>query len=253
MKSFGVPLRQAPHLPGHLVPLIVEKILDYLQTYALDSEGLFRVTGDWVEVYKLKNQLDEDPAEVDLKNYDYNTIAEVLKKYFAELPEALVPSLIDQHVKALFVGEKRKTREEIMREIKFAVDSLSEESYAVLERLGKFMAVLVSFASRNKMNLANLAACIAPTLKFTPAIFTYCVQYHSYFFNSQQPQLPADLQDLASGVEKKEEKKEIDKPLPRHDTPNSWQEISSEGSPSRDNFRSRELPNRENSNRYAPF
>lgn len=53
------------------------------------------------------------------------------------------------------VGE-RKGREEIMREIKFAVDSLSEESYSLLERLTEFMAVLVSFANRNKMNLASI-------------------------------------------------------------------------------------------------
>lgn len=71
----------------------------------------------------------------------------------------------------LLVGEKRKTREEIMREIKFAVDSLSEESYSILERLGKFMAVLVSFASRNKMNLASifvivLCDCFLDTRRF---------------------------------------------------------------------------------------
>jgi hypothetical protein len=43
-----------------------------------------------------------------------------------------------------------------MREIKFAVDSLAEDGYALLERLTDFMAVLVSFASRNKMNLASI-------------------------------------------------------------------------------------------------
>lgn len=100
-----------------------------------------------------------------------------------------------------------------MREIKFAVDALAEDSYALLERLTDFMAVLVSFASRNKMNLASilvsmlvlvffcnlinvlllnkyLAACIAPTLKFTPAIFTYCIQYHAFFFSQNAAQIP---------------------------------------------------------------
>jgi len=53
------------------------------------------------------------------------------------------------------VGE-RKTRDEVLREIKFAVDALAEESCALLERLTDFMDVLVSFASRNKMNLASI-------------------------------------------------------------------------------------------------
>jgi len=60
------------------------------------------VPGDLSVVLKLKQDLDDAPDAVDIYKYDNNCVAEVLKKFFADLPEPLVPFLIDQHVKALF-------------------------------------------------------------------------------------------------------------------------------------------------------
>lgn len=198
MKSFGVPLSQAPRIKGKLVPNVLDMLISHLEAHALGTEGLFRVSGNALRVRELIAELDSG-EEVDLFKYEHTTIAETLKKYFNELPEPIVPPLIDQQVKSLFGGIRRPA-EEIIPEMKFAVDSLSEINFAVLERLSKMLAGIVAHSDKNKMSLPNIVTCIAPTMRFTPAILTYSIVHHKHFFEANPVAPPEELQLLAEGA-----------------------------------------------------
>lgn len=88
--------------------------------------------------------------------------------------------------------------DEILLEMKFAVDALGEDNFAVLEKLSKFLGILISHSDRNKMNLNNVVTCFAPTLKFTPAILSYTIQHHSFFFGPQVNAAPEELKTLVT-------------------------------------------------------
>jgi len=199
MKSFGVPLSQAPRIKGRQVPNVLDLLITYLETHALQTEGLFRVSGNALRVKELIAELDSG-EQVDLTKYEHTTVAETLKKYFNELPEPIVPPLIDQQVKSLFEGGVRRPAEEIIPEMKFAVDSLSEINFSVLERLSKLLAGIVAHSDKNKMSLPNIVTCIAPTMRFTPAILTYSIVHHKHFFESDPVAPPEELQLLAEGT-----------------------------------------------------
>ena len=98
--------------------------------------------------------------------------------------------------------------------MKFAIDSLSEINFKVLERLSKLLAGIVANSEKNKMSLPNIlpscafvlvhlrwfhtstipsqafddckhiVTCIAPTMRFTPAILTYSIVHHRHFFEA---------------------------------------------------------------------
>jgi len=56
------------------------------------TEGIFRLNASVEEVEKVKAKLNKDPLAKDLEKVDsVNTQAAIFKKFFANLPEPLLP------------------------------------------------------------------------------------------------------------------------------------------------------------------
>jgi hypothetical protein len=90
---FGVPLAALAERDGASVPLIVSRAVTYLTRVALDEEGLLRLSGARAEMDRLRAAWERGaPIEFDgPPPVDVHTAAGLLKAFFRELPEPLLP------------------------------------------------------------------------------------------------------------------------------------------------------------------
>ena len=66
-------LLKHPSEQGRAVPSIVERIVEYLTQHALESEGLFRLSGGALLIEKMKDLIDRGLTFVDY-DFEFNII-----------------------------------------------------------------------------------------------------------------------------------------------------------------------------------
>lgn len=83
------------------VPLILVKCAEAVETYGLNTVGIYRISGVNTQIQKLKAAFDRDCRGVNLLTEEYvsdiNNITSVLKLWFRELPNPLFPRNTYQH------------------------------------------------------------------------------------------------------------------------------------------------------------
>uniref|UniRef100_A0A8C8KAQ8 Rho GTPase-activating protein 5 n=1 Tax=Oncorhynchus tshawytscha TaxID=74940 RepID=A0A8C8KAQ8_ONCTS len=91
---FGVPLQNLV-TPDRPIPLFIEKCVDYIERTGLNTEGLYRVSGNKTDQDNIQKQFDQDHS-VDLIVMDVavNAVAGALKAFFADLPDPLIPYIL---------------------------------------------------------------------------------------------------------------------------------------------------------------
>eukprot|EP01132_Coremiostelium_polycephalum_P001386 gene1386-1751_t len=188
-RVFGVPLSEVPCRPGCNVPIIVEKLVKHLEATALTTEGLFRIPGRDVTINQYVRLFDNG-EDVDVSPIEPYDAAGLLKRFFRDLP-VFVPQQINKRVAPLFVSEDGKKKQidmEILTSLRFLVHLLPPVHFEVMESLTGLLSKLMSKSDENKMTIANIAICLVPTLNCVPAIVTYPIQYHPFFFREVFPE-----------------------------------------------------------------
>ena len=83
------------------VPCILTKCAEAVETYGLNSVGIYRLSGVNTQIQKLRAAFDRDCRGVNLLSEEYisdiNNITSVLKLWFRELPDPLFPRSTYQH------------------------------------------------------------------------------------------------------------------------------------------------------------
>ncbi|XP_067852367.1 protein FAM13B isoform X2 [Heptranchias perlo] len=156
-KIFGVPLnelQQQGHHPGNGVPFIVKHIVEYLEEYGLEQEGLFKVNGSAEMVEWLRQKYDSG-EEVDLvKEADVSSAVSLLRLFLQELPEAVIPASLHSHLMQLY---QDNIEDELGGKLKCFLDELPAVNYNLLKFLCRFL-VKVAFQKEEKWTSRNLAA-----------------------------------------------------------------------------------------------
>ncbi|CAM9584269.1 unnamed protein product [Laminaria digitata] len=175
-KVFGVPLVEVMQLtPAEDVPWVLKRFVGFLSKFGLESVGLFRLAGDGVDRAILRAALDDgnqvcwDPEEeVEgekecLSLTDVNMVAQLLKAFFRELPEPLVPfsaySKVVAIAKAAGVADARWVQ--AMKNILWSIPNVN---YNCLRFLFQFLRKVASHSATNRMTSENLAIVWAPNL-----------------------------------------------------------------------------------------
>ncbi|TKS79539.1 RalA-binding protein 1 [Collichthys lucidus] len=90
---FGAPLAEAIKrtalYDGIQLPAIFRECVDYIESYGMKCEGIYRVSGMKSKVDELKAAYDREECPC-LEEYDPHTVASLLKQYLRELPENLL-------------------------------------------------------------------------------------------------------------------------------------------------------------------
>jgi len=160
---FGVPLEEVLRLDsnqGLLVPLIVHNTVTTLQQKGLQTEGIFRVSGNMQRVEELKKLYDAgEPVDLN-EEKDPHVVASLLKWYIRELPEPLMTTeLYLAFMQAYDKSNVTKSKAQIIETLK----KLPEPNRILLKLLIILLAKIARIED-NKMNSANLAICFGPNL-----------------------------------------------------------------------------------------
>ncbi|XP_006831865.1 PREDICTED: rho GTPase-activating protein 11A [Chrysochloris asiatica] len=159
-KVFGVPFIALPHsfVPeyGHIPSFLVDACTS-LEEH-VHTEGLFRKSGSVIRLRTLKNELDH--GESCLSSAPPCDIAGLLKKFFRELPEPILPA--DLH-EALFKAQQLGTEEKNKATLLLSC-LMTDRTIDILRYFFNFLRTVSLRSSENKMDSINLAVIFAPNL-----------------------------------------------------------------------------------------
>ncbi|XP_030386410.1 rho GTPase-activating protein 68F isoform X2 [Scaptodrosophila lebanonensis] len=160
--QFGVTLKfivmNSPCLNS--IPPIVRKCVDSLSiTGMIDTEGIFRRSGNHAEIMALKERVNRG-EDVDLKNVNVHVIAGLLKSFLRDLSEPLLTfELYDEVTKFL----EWRTEEERSRNVTQLIrEKLPEENYELFKYIVEFLVRVMECEDLNKMTSSNLAIVFGP-------------------------------------------------------------------------------------------
>ncbi|KAM4829860.1 rho GTPase-activating protein 11A-like [Thomomys bottae] len=160
-KTFGVPVQVLPHsaVPeyGNIPSFLVDACTS-LEAH-MHTEGLFRKSGSVVRLKALKSKVDHGDQS-SLSSALPCDIAGLLKQFFRELPEPILPA--DLH-EALFRAQQLG-REEKSRATLLLSCLMTDHTVDILRYFFNFLRNVSLRAHENKMDSGNLAVIFAPNL-----------------------------------------------------------------------------------------
>ncbi|CAM4919413.1 unnamed protein product [Rotaria socialis] len=168
-RVFGVPLRVYQQTTGHVLPISIVNALQYLRINAGKCDGLFRKPG-------VKSKIDHLRSQIELKNDSYSeshvetikfddyqpfVVADVIRQYFRELPECIIPPSITSLLCDLL---KCITQEEQLLALRLTFLMLPDESREVLETILRFLLDISIRSGNNQITCRNLARIFLPSV-----------------------------------------------------------------------------------------
>jgi hypothetical protein len=157
--AFSVRGRPQVRLPSRLCSHHF-RILD-IDAKALDTEGIFRLSGSQVQIDKYRDQFNQG-AKVDLTpEIDHHTVSGLLKLFFREMPEPLLT--FDLYESFIAAQAERDTIKRI-RYLRHLLTLLPVANRATLKYLIAFLSRVEKHAAVNKMAMHNLATVFGPNL-----------------------------------------------------------------------------------------
>ena len=167
--TFGVPLDTLFHRDASAVPIVVIQCILAIETFGLETQGIYRTSGTTSHIASLRNAFNQNPSSIDFRNpnnfdHDINSVASLLKTFFRELPDPLLPS----HQYASFIEAARVDDEERRRDLLHGViNEMPDANYATLRALVLHLHRVMMMEHKNRMGASQLALCFAPTLMGT--------------------------------------------------------------------------------------
>ncbi|XP_013139654.1 PREDICTED: rho GTPase-activating protein 7 isoform X3 [Papilio polytes] len=173
---FGVPLTVSLQRTGHSLPKPIQCALNWLKSNALDQMGIFRKAGVKSRIAKLRGMVEAAGAanaafaseNINVERCSLNfdgaqahDVADVVKQYFRELPDALLTNKLSETFIAIFQHVPEPLRPDA---VQCALLLLPEEHLEALHSLLIFLSEVAEHSAVNQMTASNLAVCLAPTL-----------------------------------------------------------------------------------------
>uniref|UniRef100_UPI00398EA2C2 unconventional myosin-IXAa isoform X2 n=1 Tax=Pristiophorus japonicus TaxID=55135 RepID=UPI00398EA2C2 len=163
-RQFGVEVSRLTN-DERTVPLVVEKLINYIEMHGLYTEGIYRKSGSTNKIKELKQGLDTDINSMNLDEYNIHVIASVFKQWLRDLPNPLMTfELYDEVLRAMGLQD----RKEIIRGVYSIIDQLSRTHISTLERLIFHLVRIALQEDTNRMSSNALAIVFAPCILRCP-------------------------------------------------------------------------------------
>ncbi|NWX20758.1 RHGBA protein, partial [Aegotheles bennettii] len=158
-KIFGIPFHALPQslVPEYgYIPSFLVDTCGYLEEHA-HTEGLFRKSGSLVRLKALKSKLDQ--GENCLSAALPCDVAGLLKQFFRELPEPILPPHLQEGLfKAQQLGNEKKTATVLLSCL------MADRTIETLRYFFNFLRTVSLRSNENRMDSSNLAVIFAPNL-----------------------------------------------------------------------------------------
>ncbi|XP_038602338.1 unconventional myosin-IXa isoform X3 [Tachyglossus aculeatus] len=163
-RQFGVELSRLTN-EERTVPIVVEKLTNYIEMHGLYTEGIYRKSGSTNKIKELRHGLDTDIDNVNLDDYNIHVIASVFKQWLRDLPNPLMTfELYEEFLRAMGLQE----RKEIIQGVYSVIDQLSRTHLNTLERLVFHLVRIALQEETNRMSANALAIVFAPCILRCP-------------------------------------------------------------------------------------
>ncbi|NWU16825.1 RHGBA protein, partial [Cephalopterus ornatus] len=158
-KIFGISFHALPRslVPEYgYIPSFLVDTCEYLEEH-VHTEGLFRKSGSLVRLKALKSKLDQ--GENCLSAALPCDVAGLLKQFFRELPEPILPPHLQEGlVKAQQLGNEKKTATVLLSCL------MADRIIETLRYFFNFLRTVSLRSNENRMDSSNLAVIFAPNL-----------------------------------------------------------------------------------------
>ncbi|CAO0801319.1 unnamed protein product [Mucor circinelloides] len=164
IKLFGSDLSERSRYEDRPIPLIIEQCIQAVEKRGMDYEGIYRKSGGAAQMRLIHQSFDAgDPVDLedDESVNDICAVTSVLKQYFRELPNPLLPfNLYSQFIDAVsnHVGQSKTDK---FFEL---LSQLPKVNYDTLRLLIKHLYSVQKRHNENLMTTKNLAMVFGPTL-----------------------------------------------------------------------------------------
>ncbi|XP_023224842.1 rho GTPase-activating protein 7-like isoform X2 [Centruroides sculpturatus] len=158
---FGVPLLVILQRTGYSLPPSIQDALVWIEKTSLDLVGIFRKSGVRSRIQKLRNQNESNSEKIEYEDQQAYDVADMIKQYFRELPEALLTNKLSETFISIFQYVPEEQRLDALRA---AILLMPDENREVLHTLLTFLNKVYQHAGENQMTATNLAVCFAPSL-----------------------------------------------------------------------------------------
>uniref|UniRef100_A0A3Q4BIP7 Uncharacterized protein n=1 Tax=Mola mola TaxID=94237 RepID=A0A3Q4BIP7_MOLML len=185
----------------HVVPILVQKCVEFIKEHGLDEEGIFRLPGQDNAVKQFRDAFDAGERPSFPSDTDVHTVASLLKLYLRELPEPVVPwTQYQDFLDCTNMLDSSHT------ELEQQITLLPRINYNLLSYVLRFLFEVQLHSSVNKMNVENLATVMGINLlkpqiedpitmmKATPQIqklMTVMIRQHETLFPLSKDVLPS--------------------------------------------------------------
>ncbi|XP_040887801.1 active breakpoint cluster region-related protein [Toxotes jaculatrix] len=164
---FCVPIETVAQQEGVLVPHVVRCCVEELERRGMDEVGIYRISGTASEIGMLKAAFNSNLREAvtRLRSAEVNAVSGVLKLYFRELPEPLIPTELFQGLARTLDIQDMDSRLVSMLTLLQSCPDANRHTFLYL------MHHLQRVAGKqdiNKMSLLNLATVFGPSLLRPP-------------------------------------------------------------------------------------
>ncbi|CAR30494.1 GTPase-activating protein RGD1 [Lachancea thermotolerans CBS 6340] len=167
-KTFGVALESLLEYEQDMVPAIVRQCIYVVDKFGLDLEGIYRKPANVLDVSKLREEIDKDPSNISMivppKNHtdsDIYLAGSLLKAFFANLPESLLPPSMTSEIKTCLTIADPVTRKNYMHGL---IYKLPDGQYWTLRSLVFHLKRIIEHEPTNRMNLKSVCIIWGPTL-----------------------------------------------------------------------------------------
>ncbi|NXL32205.1 RHGBA protein, partial [Glaucidium brasilianum] len=158
-KIFGISFHALPQslVPEYgYIPSFLVDTCEYLEEH-VHTEGLFRKSGSLVRLKALKSKLDQ--GENCLSAALPCDVAGLLKQFFRELPEPILPPHLQEGLlRAQQLGNEKKTATVLLSCL------MANRTIEALRYFFNFLRTVSLRSSENRMDSSNLAVIFAPNL-----------------------------------------------------------------------------------------
>uniref|UniRef100_A0A8C1TUQ0 RalA binding protein 1 n=1 Tax=Cyprinus carpio TaxID=7962 RepID=A0A8C1TUQ0_CYPCA len=162
---FGAPLAEAVRrtalYDGIQLPAIFRECVDYIESYGMKCEGIYRVSGMKSKVDELKAAYDREECPC-LEEYDPHTVASLLKQYLRELPDNLLCKELAQRFDEAC---GRPSEAEKLQEFQRLLGEVPAGSRLLLAWLFTHMDHVIARETDTKMNIQNISIVLNPTVQ----------------------------------------------------------------------------------------
>ncbi|KAE8279125.1 Breakpoint cluster region protein [Larimichthys crocea] len=166
---FRVPIEIVAQQEGVLVPHVVRCCVEEVERRGMDEVGIYRVSGTTSDIGVLKTAFDSNLREAvtRLRSAEVNAVSGVLKLYFRELPEPVIPTDLFQSLARTLDIQDINSRLVSMLSLLHSCPGPNRHTFLYLLH---HLQRVSEKQDTNKMSLMNLATVFGPSLLRPPVV-----------------------------------------------------------------------------------